>query len=73
MLAVELAGNPRVVLLDEPTRGLDYAAKAALSQIIADMAAEGRAVLIATHDTHLIQQARLPVFRLERGELRMAA
>ena len=69
VLAVELAGNPRVVLLDEPTRGLDYAAKAALSQIIADMAAEGRAVLIATHDVEMVATTCERVVVMAEGEI----
>jgi energy-coupling factor transporter ATP-binding protein EcfA2 len=38
------------VCLDEPTRGMDRADKAALAARLAALAAEGRAVLVATHD-----------------------
>lgn len=69
VLAVELAGNPQVVLLDEPTRGLDYAAKQALSEIVADMAAEGRAVLIATHDVEMVAQTCQRVVVVAEGEV----
>ena len=69
VLAVELAGNPQVVLLDEPTRGLDYAAKAALSEIVAGMAAEGRAVLIATHDVEMVAQTCERVVVMAEGEV----
>ena len=69
VLAVELAGNPPVVLLDEPTRGLDYAAKAELSRIIADMAAEGRAVLVATHDVEMVAQTCSRVVVMAEGEV----
>ncbi|CAL8977640.1 Putative HMP/thiamine import ATP-binding protein YkoD [Tessaracoccus sp. O5.2] len=69
VLAVELVGNPGVVLLDEPTRGLDYAAKAVLSEIIADMAAEGRSVLIATHDVEMVAQTCHRVVVMAEGEL----
>lgn len=50
VLAVQLAGSPRVVLLDEPTRGLDYAAKAALARIVRRLADAGSAIVVATHD-----------------------
>jgi len=50
VLAVQLAAGPRVILLDEPTRGLDYAAKEALAGILRRLADDGRAVLVATHD-----------------------
>ena len=41
---------PRVMLLDEPTRGLDYHAKHELIAIVDRLAADGDAVVIATHD-----------------------
>lgn len=69
VLAVELARNPEVVLLDEPTRGLDYAAKEALSQIVAGMAAQGRAVLIATHDVEMVAQTCERVVVMAEGEI----
>jgi energy-coupling factor transport system ATP-binding protein len=52
-LAVVLAGRPPVVLLDEPTRGLDYPGKEALVATIRALAASGHAVLLATHDVEL--------------------
>jgi energy-coupling factor transport system ATP-binding protein len=52
-LAVILAGRPPLVLLDEPTRGLDYAAKARLIEILGELAEEGHAVVLATHDVEL--------------------
>ncbi len=52
-LAVILAGAPPVLLLDEPTRGLDYAAKARLGEILRRHAALGRTIVVATHDVEL--------------------
>jgi energy-coupling factor transport system ATP-binding protein len=52
-LAVVLAGRPPVVLLDEPTRGLDYPGKEALGLVLGDLAAAGHAVVLATHDVEL--------------------
>jgi energy-coupling factor transport system ATP-binding protein len=50
-LAIVLDGPPPVaVLLDEPTRGMDRAAKADLATRLRVLAAEGVAVLVATHD-----------------------
>lgn len=69
VLAVELAGNPPVVLLDEPTRGLDYAAKAVLTDIVTTMAREGRAVLIATHDVEMVAQTCGRVVVMAEGEV----
>ena len=53
-LAIVLAAEPPLVLLDEPTRGLDYAAKERLVAIIAELAAEGRGVVLATHDVEVV-------------------
>jgi energy-coupling factor transport system ATP-binding protein len=50
VLAIQLAVTPGVVLLDEPTRGLDYQAKAGLAATLDRLAAQGRAVVVATHD-----------------------
>ena len=50
VLAVQLTARPRVVLLDEPTRGLDYPAKAALAGTLRELAAEGHAIAVSTHD-----------------------
>lgn len=50
VLAIQLTASPPVVLLDEPTRGLDYQTKADLQRIVTRLAAAGVAVLISTHD-----------------------
>ena len=52
-LAVVLVGRPPLVLLDEPTRGLDYLGKAALVVTLRALADEGHAVVLATHDVEL--------------------
>ena len=41
VLAIQLAATPGALLLDEPTRGLDYPAKAALAELLRDLAADG--------------------------------
>jgi len=69
VLAVELAADPPVVLLDEPTRGLDYAAKSVLAATVTAMAAEGRAVLIATHDVEMVAATCTRVVVMAEGEV----
>jgi len=44
------AGEPAVLALDEPTRGMDRAAKAQLAAELRGRAARGLAVIVATHD-----------------------
>ncbi|WP_353649669.1 ATP-binding cassette domain-containing protein [Nakamurella sp. A5-74] len=50
VLAVQLTARPRVILLDEPTRGLDYPAKSALARTLRALAADGHAIAVSTHD-----------------------
>jgi energy-coupling factor transport system ATP-binding protein len=68
-LAVQLAAGPRVLLLDEPTRGLDYSAKQRLTVVLARLAADGCAVLVATHDVEFVAQAAHRVVVLAEGEV----
>jgi energy-coupling factor transporter ATP-binding protein EcfA2 len=67
-LAVVLSARPPVVLLDEPTRGLDYAGKAELARIVADLALDGRAVLLATHDVEFAAHVADDVVVMAEGE-----
>lgn len=49
-LAKVLLTGPRVLLLDEPTKGLDAGAKLSLAAFLAELKAEGMTVLLVTHD-----------------------
>jgi energy-coupling factor transport system ATP-binding protein len=54
---VVLGGGPRaVVLLDEPTRGMDREHKARLARRLRSLATGGAAVVVATHDTEFAAQ-----------------
>ncbi|RYB95283.1 ABC transporter ATP-binding protein [Nocardioides oleivorans] len=68
-LSIVLTARPPVVLLDEPTRGLDYAGKAELARIVADLAADGRAVLLATHDVEFAAHVADEVVVMAEGEI----
>ena len=57
------------MLLDEPTRGLDYQAKGRLVEILHEVAAEGRAVLVATHDVEFVAAVADRVMVMAEGEL----
>jgi energy-coupling factor transport system ATP-binding protein len=52
-LAAVLPGAPSLVLLDEPTRGMDGAARARLVTLVARLRDQGAAVVLATHDVEL--------------------
>jgi energy-coupling factor transport system ATP-binding protein len=68
-LAVVLVGRPGLVLLDEPTRGLDYPAKARLVGVLRDLAAQGHTVAVATHDVELAADVADRVVVLADGEV----
>ena len=69
VLAVQLTAAPPVVLLDEPTRGLDYAAKRRLVGVLRALSAAGHAVVVASHDVELVAQAAHRVVLLADGEV----
>lgn len=68
-LSVVLAARPPVVLLDEPTRGLDYAGKAELARIVADLAADRHAVLLVTHDVEFAAHVADDVVVMAEGDV----
>jgi energy-coupling factor transport system ATP-binding protein len=68
-LTVVMVGEPPVLLLDEPTRGLDYPAKRRLTATLRDLAARGHAVLLATHDVELVAEVADRVVVLGDGEV----
>ena len=69
VLAIQLAARPRVVLLDEPTRGLDYTAKEHLRQVIADLAEAGLAVAVSTHDVEFAAAVSTRMVLMAAGEI----
>ncbi|KOG26302.1 energy-coupling factor ABC transporter ATP-binding protein, partial [Streptomyces viridochromogenes] len=68
-LAVVLTADPPLLLLDEPTRGLDYAAKARLVTLLRGLAARGHAIVLATHDVELAAELAHRVVLLADGEV----
>ncbi|MFF9471492.1 ATP-binding cassette domain-containing protein [Streptomyces roseolus] len=68
-LAVVLTAAPPLVLLDEPTRGLDYAAKTRLVARLRALAADGHAIVLATHDVELAAELADRVVIVAGGEV----
>jgi ABC-type multidrug transport system ATPase subunit len=70
-LAVVAGGGdpPAALCLDEPTRGMDRTAKAALAAHLADLAAAGTAVLVATHDAEFAASFAGRVVLLAEGRV----
>jgi len=69
VLAVQLAAAPGVLLLDEPTRGLDYAMKDHLARILARLAGAGHAVVVSTHDVEFAAAATQRTIVLADGDV----
>ena len=69
VLAIQLTARPAVLLLDEPTRGLDYPAKAALARLLRELAADGMSVLLSTHDVEFVAESADRVVVMAEGEV----
>ena len=69
VLAIVLAPNPDLLILDEPTRGLDYSAKELLIKQLIARSESGAAVLIATHDVELVAELATRIVILADGDL----
>jgi energy-coupling factor transport system ATP-binding protein len=69
VLALVLTSRPRVVCLDEPTRGLDYPGKRALAGMLCSLKSTGAAVLVATHDVEFVAEVADRVVVLAEGEV----
>jgi len=69
-LSIVLSANPGVLILDEPTRGLDYQAKKELTKILIDFAkATNKCVVLATHDVELVAELATRVMFLADGDI----
>ena len=68
-LAAVLVAGPKVLLLDEPTRGLDAPSKQRLVEVLAARREAGCAVLLATHDVELVARVADRVALLAEGEI----
>jgi energy-coupling factor transport system ATP-binding protein len=68
-LASILAAEPSILLLDEPTRGLDYHQKGALAVFLQGEQAQGRTIVMATHDVELVAKCADRVVMLGDGQV----
>ena len=68
-IALQMSHKPAVVLLDEPTRGLDEAAESAFAEVVGCVVETGTAVVIAAHHRDAGNLVASRVLRLEAGHL----
>jgi ABC-2 type transport system ATP-binding protein len=68
-LALALVGRPEVVILDEPTAGMDPEGRAATRAIVADLRDSGVAILLTSHDLTDVERMADRVCILDRGRI----
>jgi ABC-2 type transport system ATP-binding protein len=68
-LALALVGRPELVLLDEPTAGMDPAAKASTRELIAGLRDAGVTVLLTTHELHDVELLADRIAIIDRGRI----
>ncbi len=68
-LASILAADPLLIILDEPTRGLDYEMKALLGKLLGDLQKEGHALLVVTHDVEFAAEYASEILFMSRGQV----
>lgn len=69
VLAIQMAKQPKVLILDEPTRGLDYQAKKALALQLHQLRKVTRTIILATHDVEFVALLADRVLVLDQGRV----
>lgn len=68
-LAMVMATDPTVVLLDEPTAGLSHEERSVLGTVFREIAAEGKLVILVEHDLDFVREISSRIVVLHQGEL----
>lgn len=68
-LATILAWDPKIIVVDEPTIGQDYAQKEKLRRFIMQLKAQGRTVVMVTHDVEFVADCAPRVIIMSRGNI----
>jgi len=70
VIAKWIARRPKVIILDEPTRGVDVGARAQIYELVADLARQGMAVIVVSSDLDEVLGLSHRVVVLARGQAR---
>lgn len=68
-LALSLAGRPEIVFLDEPTAGVDIDGRVTIRGLVRDLAENGCAVVMATHELDEAERCANDVIVFDRGQV----
>ncbi len=68
-VARQLIRDPRILLLDEPTAGVDPSLQGKLSKILVDLHKEGRTLIVVEHNLHFLFSIADQIIVLQQGEL----
>jgi energy-coupling factor transport system ATP-binding protein len=68
-LASILVGKPKILILDEPTRGMDYWNKMKLAAILESLKGQGMTTILVTHDYRFVAEHASRVLLLRDGQL----
>ena len=68
-LAAILAWDPKIIVLDEPTIGQDYAQKDKLRQFVVQLNSQGRIVIMVTHDVEFLADCNPRVIVMSNGRI----
>ena len=69
MIAMAMSCNPSILIADEPTGNLDPATSVGIMKLLDRINREGTTVLMATHDSGIVDQMRKRVIELDRGHV----
>jgi len=69
LIARALAAQPDVLIMDEPTAGVDLASQEVLSQVLARLAARGATMLIVTHELRALRDVLSRIIELDGGQI----
>jgi len=72
-MSIALAANTRLLLMDEPTNGLDIPSKSQFRKVVAENMTEDRTLIISTHQVHDVEQLLDHVLFLSERELLLDA